>query len=121
MTSLKSEIKLYSKVFIVVDALDESPEDEGTRADLLVALQSLSGTVNLMVTSRDFSPIARHFPGATLIDIRANDEDVRSYVHGRIACVPRRHLVALQVTIANKIVENVKGMQVSVNSHDSSH
>ena len=57
-TALKSEIGAYSKVFIVIDALDEYPEDNGIRLNLLKALRSLVGTVNLMVTSRDLSSIA---------------------------------------------------------------
>ena len=43
---LISEIQSYSKVFIVVDALDECREDDATRATLLEVLRSLPKQVN---------------------------------------------------------------------------
>ena len=101
---------MYSKVFIIVDALDECREDDGTRANLLQALRSLAGTVNLMVTSRDLVSIARDFQETKHLDICANDQDVRRYIEGRIARTPRRHLKALQESIVKKIVENARGM-----------
>jgi len=108
--TLESEIQVraYSKVFIVVDALDECPEDN--RVNLLDELRSLPKAVNLMVTSRYLSSIAREFQGAIRLDIRANDQDVRRYVKGRIVRAPRQHLKVLQESIVNKIVENVRGM-----------
>ena len=108
--ALESEIEMYSKVFIIVDALDECREDDGTRANLLQALRSLAGTVNLMVTSRDLPSIAREFQRTKRLDIRANDSDVQRYIEGRIARASRRHLIALRECILNTIVENVKGM-----------
>jgi hypothetical protein len=101
---------MYSKAFIVVDALDESTEDHGIRATLLKALRSLPGTVNLMFTSRDLLSIARQFQGTKRLDIQAHDGDLRKYVEGRIASLPRRHLIDLQVMIQEKIVEVAGGM-----------
>ena len=79
-TALRSEIQLYSKVFIVVDAFDECLEDDETRAKLLGALRALSGTVNVMITSRELASIARRLEGTKRLDIYANDEDVQKYV-----------------------------------------
>jgi len=107
---LEEEIGMYSKVFIVVDALDECPESRGTRADLSKVLRSLPRNVNLMVTSRDLSSIARSFHETKRLDIRADDQDVRKYLESRISSVPRRHLKALQDTIVNEIIKNVRGM-----------
>jgi hypothetical protein len=107
--ALESEIRTYSKVFVIVDALDECPED-GTRANLLGELQSLTGTVNLLVTSRGLSSIARQFEGASRLDIRATDGDVRRYIEGRIASVPRRHLKALREEIVAQVIEKAQGM-----------
>jgi hypothetical protein len=113
--TLESEIRMYSKVFIVVDALDEYAENEctegsGTRADLLRVLQYLGETVNLMVTSRDLPSIARLLQRTKHLYICAVDQDVRKYVEARIASVPRRHLMSLQETIVNKVIENIRGM-----------
>jgi hypothetical protein len=74
-----------SKVFI--NNIDECPED-GTRADLLGELQSLAGTLNLLVISRELSSMGRHFKGTKCLNIRATK--------GRIVRASRRHLFALQ-------------------------
>src|SRR3984957_11857169 len=106
---LISEIRTYSKIFIIVDALDECREDDATRALLLEALRSLPPQVNLMVTSRNLPSIGRDFEGAKRLHIRAKDDDMRVYIKGRIALGPR-HLKNLQEVIVNEIIQNAKGM-----------
>jgi hypothetical protein len=106
---LISEIRTYSKVFVVVDALDECREDDTTRAMLLDVLLSLPGQVNLLVTSRDLPSIGRDFEGTKRLHIRAKDDDIKIYIEGRIALGPR-HLKKLQDVIVSRIVENAKGM-----------
>jgi len=106
---LISEIRTYSKVFIVVDALDECREDDATRAMLLAVLRSLPEQVNLMVTSRNLPSISRDFEGAKRLHIRAKDDDIRVYIEGRIALGPR-HLKNMQEAIVDKLVDNAKGM-----------
>ena len=106
---LESEVRTHSKVFVVVDALDECCEEDGTRATLLNVLESLAGNVSLMVTSRDLPSIAREFEGKKRLTISANDEDIKAYIKGRIALAPR-HLKNLQDTIVTKMIESVQGM-----------
>jgi uncharacterized protein involved in tolerance to divalent cations len=108
--ALESEIGTYAKTFVVVDAIDECPEDNGTRAILLKTLQSLAGTVNVIVTSRDLASIARQFQGTQRLDIHAKEDDMRRYIEERIANVPRRHLMTLRETIIKKVLENARGM-----------
>lgn len=44
LDTLRLEVEtFYSSAFIVLDALDEGPEDEGTRVHLISNLQNLSG------------------------------------------------------------------------------
>src|ERR1700722_3577222 len=106
---LISEIRTRSKVFIVVDALDECREDDETRTMLLEVLRSLPRQVNLMVTSRNLLSIGRDFEGAKRLHIRAKDDDMKIYIEGRIASGPR-HLKNMQEAIMNKIVKNAEGM-----------
>jgi ATP/maltotriose-dependent transcriptional regulator MalT len=103
------EIRSYSRVFIVVDALDECCEEDGTRAKLLRLLRSLPANVNLMVTSRNLTSIARDFGGTDRLDIRATDDDVRTYIESRLVLAPRR-IKNLQEDIVREIVGNVDGM-----------
>ncbi|EGN91697.1 hypothetical protein SERLA73DRAFT_66977, partial [Serpula lacrymans var. lacrymans S7.3] len=80
--TLIKEIKQYSQVFIVVDALDEVSEDDDTRSEMMHCLQSLGGS--LLVTSRDMSSIKEAFHEALRMDIRAHEDDVRNYITDRI-------------------------------------
>jgi hypothetical protein len=113
--ALRAEIGTYSKVFIVVDALDECLE--GNQRDLVTELGSLGSTVNLMVASRPLPLIQELFQHAKCLNISANNDDVRTYIRDRI---PREHRLsriigtnrALEESIVNKIVANIAGMCV---------
>ena len=119
MKVFQLEIGKYDKVFIVVDALDEFLErDQGC---LIKELRSLTGVVNLIFTSRPLPSIEQHFQGAKRVGIQANDQDVRTYVKGRILREPRLILHVkddqeLQNSIENKIVANVQGIYVPLAS-----
>jgi hypothetical protein len=107
--------KRYSRVFIVIDALDECLERD--RAYLITQLQALSSTVSLMVTSRPLTSIKRLFKGATSLNICADDEDVRRYIAGRINRDSRLGVLlqgnsALQDTVVDKIIAKAGGMYV---------
>jgi hypothetical protein len=111
--ALQSAIGMFSKVFAVVDALDECSDE--TRAGLLKELQFLSNTTSLLVTSRNHAPIPRDFHGIKQLDIRATVEDVDTYIQDRISRQPlhvgrdpkfRKEMVKM-------ITEKAQGMSVS--------
>lgn len=113
--ALRSEIGLYSKVFVVVDALDECLE--GNQRRLITELRSLGDTVSMLVTSRRLALIEELFLSAKRLDIYATNEDVQKYVEGRIAQEPRLARVvgtdpALRETVVKQITGNVEGMYV---------
>lgn len=111
---LSEVVVIYSRVFIVIDALDEFETSNRARflADVL-DLQDIAG-VNLFVTSRDIQDIRERFQQSIILEIRASNEDVRKYLETRIAeegsYVLR--LPALQAEIISEIVKRVEGMQV---------
>jgi hypothetical protein len=110
LEALESASGRFSKVYVVVDALDECSNE--IRAELLIALQHLSRTVSLLVTSRD---PPEDFHATKHLDIQANGRDVRRYIEGRL---PRTRFLkihvdsdpALQEDIVKAIVGNVEGM-----------
>jgi hypothetical protein len=106
---LNSELAKYSKIFVVGDALDECPEENGIRARMLRALRSLASDVNLMITSRNLPTIAQDFKGTKSIEIRAKDEDVKKYIAGRISFAPQ-HVKELKDDIETKVIERARGM-----------
>ena len=90
MTLLQAEIQgSFSRVYVVVDALDECAEQ--VRASLLASLQSLSTISNIMLTSRYHALTAGDLPGRVQLNIAAHAEDVDRYLQTRI---PREHRLA---------------------------
>jgi hypothetical protein len=80
---LLSRITELSKVFIVIDAMDEYPESQ--RRILLKHLAKTSSEVNLMITSRpNISPQHYSFQSLKTLDIHARPEDIRTYVDSQI-------------------------------------
>ncbi|KAJ6566976.1 hypothetical protein B0H19DRAFT_1258148 [Mycena capillaripes] len=84
---LRSSFGEFSKVYIIVDAIDEYPEAH--RRILLQRLAAISSTVNLMVTSRPHLTPDASLRNLQSMDIRANDDDVRKYIDAQIKMSPR--------------------------------
>ena len=82
---VQAEIRRYSAVYIVIDALDECLEDRKVRKiltkNLQLILTSNETKVRILVTSRFTNDI---FPNANEIEIRATDIDLRRFVCQRI-------------------------------------
>ncbi|KAJ7687520.1 hypothetical protein B0H17DRAFT_901770, partial [Mycena rosella] len=70
------------KVYIVVDGLDEYPEDE--RVILLKRLTTIPPTVSLLLTSRSHINLDMLPPHLKTLMIRASDEDIRKFLEQRI-------------------------------------
>lgn len=114
--TLKSVAAIYSKVFIIVDALDECQASNRCRQTLLseiFSLQTATGA-NFFATSRHIPEIKEQFDGTLCLEIRAHDEDVRRYVEGHISdvrtlnwCDPN-----LREIIKSVIIKAVDGMYV---------
>ncbi|KAK2589553.1 hypothetical protein QQS21_012766 [Conoideocrella luteorostrata] len=85
---LQSAIKLFCRVFIIVDALDEFHSSNYTNWKKILVLKKpwfASGAhINLFVTSRSISEITAEFLGDVQKDIRAPESDVLSYVNDNI-------------------------------------
>ncbi|KAF7356057.1 ANK-REP-REGION domain-containing protein [Mycena venus] len=119
---LCSVVAKWSRVFIVVDALDEYPEDE--RMILLKRLTTMESTVNIMLTSRPHItlPSLRY---TTNLEIRAPDEDIRKYVNQRIQAHSRLSLHVktspeLREQIITTILKSVDGMFLLAKLHTES-
>ncbi|KAJ4229089.1 hypothetical protein NW759_003815 [Fusarium solani] len=86
LRTLDSVVAAYSRVFIVVDALDECQASDGCRARLLSELFKLQARcgVNIFATSRFIPDIVDTFENGTTLEIRASSEDIERYVQGRM-------------------------------------
>jgi hypothetical protein len=102
-------------VFIVVDALDEYPEEH--RDTLLRHLWNLGSTARLILTSRPHIGVDHIIPKVETLDVRASEEDIRRYLEGQIPKSSRlsRHVnkpSGLRESIEDKIVKRSDGMRV---------
>ncbi|TGO37978.1 hypothetical protein BHYA_0084g00080 [Botrytis hyacinthi] len=113
-SALKSVIDSYSKVFIVVDALDECQMADGCRMEFLSEVFHLHETcqLNLFATSRHIPDIEKRFDSSMRLEIRASDEDVETYLDGHISQLPGyvRQSTDLQNEIKIGIIKAVDGM-----------
>lgn len=89
---LRSQIALLPRVFIVIDALDECPDDPGinVRSDFLHRLKGLPDNTHILYTYRDIGNLSHSITGGrrSVIprqEISANEEDLSKYFRGRIA------------------------------------
>ena len=65
-----------------------------------------------MITSRHIQEIIIKFRGALMLEVRANNEDVRRFVTGQIYRLPKciQRDTTLQEMVQNKVTEAVDGM-----------
>ncbi|KAF4993380.1 hypothetical protein FGRMN_6530 [Fusarium graminum] len=111
---LQSVAAMYSRVFIIVDALDECLASDGCRTRFLSELfnlQTRHGT-NIFATSRFIPEIMDRFETSLSIEIRASPDDVERYLEGHIEQLPSfvQHDRQLQEEITTGISEAVDGM-----------
>ena len=118
MMVLRSAMTSYSRVFFVIDALDEC--ENSHRKQLLKELSKLQAQVqaNVFATSRFLPDITTNFNGKMSLEIRATEEDVRRYLenqtHRLPGCVSRD--LALQKEITTQIIKAIDGMYVAWSS-----
>jgi Cdc6-like AAA superfamily ATPase len=112
--ALQSVITMYSRAFIVIDALDECQVSHNCRKTFLSELFGLQAKcrANLFATSRFIPEITEKFQGSISLEIRASEHDVRRYVDGHISHLPSfvGRSPDLQEEIKTGIVKAVDGM-----------
>ncbi|OPB40202.1 ankyrin repeat protein [Trichoderma guizhouense] len=119
LTVLQSVTLLYSRIFIVVDALDECEEFSGCRMRFISELFNLqrSNGANILVTSRFIPDIRDKFKGSTEVEIRAHDEDVRKYLESRIIQFGSAFLKTHCEKVVTDITKVVQGMFLLAQLH----
>ncbi|KAJ7613767.1 ankyrin repeat-containing domain protein [Mycena polygramma] len=80
---LRSIISEYAKVFIVVDGLDEYPDEQ--RDILLLHLRAFGPAVNLLLTSRPHIIVGHVVSNFETLEIRATEHDIRLYLDSKIS------------------------------------
>jgi hypothetical protein len=116
-SALQSVLTIYSTVYVVIDALDECSDKDGTRSQLLAKLRDLQQRtdLHLMATSRLIPDIVQEFNGMPMLEVRASNADVQQFIAGQIYRLPKciQRDDKLQGSVQDKIVEAVDGMYVN--------
>ena len=119
--SLQAVTTLYSRVFIIVDTLNECQISDSCRQIFLSGLLNLQEKygANLFATSRPISSIEKEFEGNIILEIRASKEDVRRYLEGHMFLLPGFVVrsLELQEEIKTRIVKAVDRMYVAYFEH----
>lgn len=112
LTVLQSVTMIYSRIFIIVDALDECQASSGCRARFISELFNLQirNGANIFATSRINPEIRETFKGSKEVEIRAHDEDVQRYLDSQIAQSGRKLLQTYHKEIKTEITKVVEGM-----------
>jgi len=104
----------FSQVYIVIDALDECDEVNGTRKTLIEELRNLSGA-RVLFTSRYLGDIAQMLHDVPHLEVRATDADISCFLRFQIQ--KEHRLVAfcqqdptLHDYLIEKIIRQADGM-----------
>ncbi|KAJ7692540.1 ankyrin repeat-containing domain protein [Mycena rosella] len=117
---LCSVVAEWSKVYIVVDGLDEYPDDE--RVILLKRLTVIQPAVSLLLTSRPHINLVMLPLHLKTLEIRASDEDIRKFLEQRIQDSSRLSFLMqnrpeLRDDIITKIQSTADGMFLLAKLH----
>ncbi len=114
LSALQPVVSNYSKVYVVIDALDECLDYDGSRSQLLATLRNLQsrGNLSLMATSRFIPEVVQRFNLSSMLEVRASGSDVKRFVAGQIYRLPRcvQRDNDLQKAIQDGISTAVDGM-----------
>lgn len=111
---LDSVIRERSRVFVVVDAVDECPASDHCRAAFMAGLLDLrKHGVNIFATSRFIPEITDSFDKSTWLEIRASDEDVARFVDAQISRGGSDLLKKMRAEATAGTVKAANGMQVA--------
>ena len=109
---------MYTRVFFVIDALDECQASHNCRKAFLSELFRLQAKcgANLFTTSRFIPEITENFQRSISLEIRASEHDVRRYLDGHMSYLPSfvGRSPDLYEEVKTEIVKVVDGMYVIV-------
>lgn len=114
---LQSILYGFPKVYIVVDAIDECPEQDDTRWIFLAQLRRLRFKACLLFMSRPIPNLEKELQDSTRVNLTPHEEDIRNYLLQRLdgSITMRKHFreePSLRRTIVTRIIQKVKGMWV---------
>ncbi|EAU36770.1 conserved hypothetical protein [Aspergillus terreus NIH2624] len=117
--ALRAVAGIYSRVFILVDALDECQVSDDCRTKFLTEIFHVQATcgANIYATSRFIPQIWERFNGSITLEVRASDQDVQQYLKARIVQSESKLLASISEEIQTGITKAVDGMFLLAQLH----
>lgn len=81
-TLLQHTLRSFSRVFFIIDGLDECPDS--VRSILVAKVRYIQPLVSTFITSRFLPTIEKGLPGAIRIEIEPSDDDIRVYLEQQL-------------------------------------
>ncbi|PYH68050.1 ankyrin repeat domain-containing protein, partial [Aspergillus vadensis CBS 113365] len=118
-TTLRSVGAMYSRVFIIINALDECQASDDCRMRFIKEILNFQATCggNTFATSRFIPQITERFNNCMTLEIRAHDQDVQEYLRSRILQCESRLLASHSEEIQTEITKAVDGMFLLAQLH----
>ncbi|KAJ2984763.1 hypothetical protein NUW58_g5891 [Xylaria curta] len=111
----------FSRVFMVIDALDECQTQDNCRSRFISELLNIctKHDVNILATARPIPEITSRFEDSVVKPIRAVDDDIIKYLDGNLSCIggPVSRDTTLQAEVKEGIVQCVDGMFLLAKLH----
>ena len=115
LRELRHILALFTRVFIVIDALDELNPADHTRTSLVRAIRSISSEASVMATARThLLEVQQTLASCHAIEIMAQEEDQRRFLdahiedEGAVAVFARKD-PAFRTEILNALLRNCQG------------
>ena len=112
--ALQATTRHFSRVFVVVDALDECKATGDTRNKFISEIMSLQAVcgVNVLITSREMPGVTQLLGQPITKEVRASEHDIKMYLEGNISQLPLfvQRSQDIQEEIVASIVKAVDGM-----------
>lgn len=111
---LREASRSFSCAHVVIDAMNEHGPSDADRARLVSMLHDLQKTSNfkILVTARDVPSVSNLFQNSQRSEIRATDEDLKTYLRGRLSDSPNfvKSNITLQDELVTAVVHSTDGM-----------
>ncbi|KAK6542442.1 hypothetical protein TWF694_006395 [Orbilia ellipsospora] len=111
--------KSYSRIFLVVDALDECKDEPRRTLISAIRMMQQQTHVNLMATSRPITHIMNEFDKDIILPIDASNDDIGRYLDGQVPRLPHSLSsdASLVHEVKSKIIECAAGMFLLAKLH----
>ncbi|OPB45737.1 hypothetical protein A0O28_0093040 [Trichoderma guizhouense] len=121
--TLQDVIQMHSRVFVIIDALDECASSDHYREIILSEIIDCTkkSDLKLFATARDIPEISERFKYALRLEIKAVESDIRRYIDSRLSSLSPTSVISksktLQEEIKTGISDTVGGMFLLAQLH----